>query len=1813
MAKGLRFFALFGELPSQPSGNPREYRLEFWFEGFTGTSTQIDMGGGGFTVSELSQDDEIEGVKAKKYNIQILRPFNATWEAEDFFALSEEDVEIRLFDRNTNQLLEKGYLTGDTLTDPYHDATKKINLEATCGLRRLKDRQYVTDDNKVRRGVTSLQNKLMDALRMTNLGLKVRISHHLAAVPMAVSNNSGLIVANEELHYLDLTAYDVLDRIARSANLTIFQDQGIWHIVHFYSKITTARTYDEYDEFGNFLGTGTFPISNPAIHNGPIQPRNGNIIFEPPLKKVTVTWKLGKYKNYLLNDNFENFNGTSFANWELVGDLSFDNPGGYLTRTGAGIKGNPYRLKMGGWADTFFSSAFVKQTYTIAERPDFLFEEKLTKQIIFSGSAWARDVESINVLCVLDFFLDNATKIQYYLSQSGSWTLFAGGIRDTIAISTVDPNGKSKNSEFKWEIASPRIDTLRLVTRQGQQLTLASIVRVEATVTLRQGVKRPKNPYNGVNYDSYVEYANPSMQIIDVATNLNIREIKYVAENQAKATRTHEMEAFVGDFVDPSQNACLQFISGEITKQWYSDEDQSEREFLAYTARDYLRSRAKTRKIWEGNLWGKYNMFSLFTLAGEADKFVITGFNYQYHNGYGDLRLAQLNSSQPSITIKKFATLTDGSEIEMPLDGSLTTPEVLNPYMGVQPSTSGPQEIEPNIFNLPNLTTVERGQLVFNTADNPFLGLQFADLSNPLTEPVVSKALEFKQDSVALFNNNKTVNIKMDWLGAIPEANLKVAPLSSSDEIIATREWGNTVFQPLDADLTALAGLNTVGVVRRTGAGAFATMAGTQNRVVKWGTNGDLVNTIIRETGSSVIIGADTAIDSAFEVRTSVSGVARFQNATATSQTILRIANDLNTRLAIQVFGSQYSEGSVFSVGPDGVAVSHQGNGPLAIGTFGVSQPLLLGTNSLIRARILANGRLLIGTDTDAGELLQVQGTARIATSLTTPIIGNPAGVTANNTWTFSSNVNVPLLPTASAHATSKQYVDNLVATGIKEGIPVRTIALSNITLSGTQTVSGVALIAGDRVLVAGQSTPSQNGVYIVASGSWSRATDSDTDAELRGYQYLITAGTYINAKYRNANTDAITVGTTAITYVVSQGAETDPVFLASPAAGITQQFITDWNANYAIWGTNTPDSIFATRSTTNLAEGTRLYFTDARARAAVTQGVSLNRIVAGNADGTLKDSIAYIDGGRVFTIEAEFPSLLLQGTHAEAILYRIDNFITGVSNSGFSIYDTAALSNTFVINSSRNVGIGVDNPLTRLEVGSAGATIARLRSSSGGALFIASPNSTDTLAAFGDANAIVGGGAGTRAMLWTNGIPLIIQNAQLQVNNSLITPVIGNSAGVSAQNTWTFASNINIPLTPSASTHATSKFYVDNAVQSALDAKQNLNSILTALTGISGNGVVRWNGSAFSAGNIQINQVVDLATSLNSLNILQDRTQEGPANGIRDYRSIIFKQVNRMDFGFDDVLDVPYLFYSTSQGQLINFMDAEGRWNNVDLSGNVRRYAFVDELGGNNQVPTLQQVSERGSTSNIRLRFNGIPYLIEGDIPDLQAVSQKGRNSNQRLLFNNVPYATLNDIVAGAGGSVGTISQVLAQGNNTSGLDINVNNLGIIGTRNFNGVNEMRIGDNANVRISSFNTVALNATNIVFSGQNVNSSGDNALNVFEQSWELRVAGKGINFEKNPDPNNIYSYDFVTADIAANYLVLSSPTNQFGTLDVLFPLIRLGHSETSSIAFSPKEIAIGSNNFSPVKFNFHPATFTNGQKYTFQYNSTTNTFNMVPA
>ena len=121
--------------------------------------------------------------------------------------------------------------------------------------------------------------------------------------------------------------------------------------------------------------------------------------------------------------------------------------------------------------------------------------------------------------------------------------------------------------------------------------------------------------------------------------------------------------------------------------------------------------------------------------------------------------------------------------------------------------------------------------------------------------------------------------------------------------------------------------------------------------------------------------------------------------------------------------------------------------------------------------------------------------------------------------------------------AYTKTEVDGLV-TGLDFKASVRAIATSNITLSGTQTVDGVALVATDRVLVAGQTTGSQNGIYVVAAGAWTRSTDADTSAKVTTgmYTFVAEGTTYADSGWVLTTNDTITLGTTSLVFTQFNG-----------------------------------------------------------------------------------------------------------------------------------------------------------------------------------------------------------------------------------------------------------------------------------------------------------------------------------------------------------------------------------------------------------------------------------------------------------------------------------------------------------------------------------------------------------------------------------------------------------------------------------------------------------------------------------------------------
>ena len=153
--------------------------------------------------------------------------------------------------------------------------------------------------------------------------------------------------------------------------------------------------------------------------------------------------------------------------------------------------------------------------------------------------------------------------------------------------------------------------------------------------------------------------------------------------------------------------------------------------------------------------------------------------------------------------------------------------------------------------------------------------------------------------------------------------------------------------------------------------------------------------------------------------------------------------------------------------------------------------------------------------------------------------------------------------PTQPLHAATKQYVD-AARLGLDCKESVRVATTGNITLSGLQTIDGIALSAGDRVLVKNQNTASQNGIYIAASSAWARAEDANTSSK-------VTPGLFTFVEQGNVNADSgwilttdrpITLGSTGLTFVQFSGAgqlvAQDGLYQSGNLLGVSDSGISD-------------------------------------------------------------------------------------------------------------------------------------------------------------------------------------------------------------------------------------------------------------------------------------------------------------------------------------------------------------------------------------------------------------------------------------------------------------------------------------------------------------------------------------------------------------------------------------------------------------------------------------------------------------------------------
>lgn len=137
--------------------------------------------------------------------------------------------------------------------------------------------------------------------------------------------------------------------------------------------------------------------------------------------------------------------------------------------------------------------------------------------------------------------------------------------------------------------------------------------------------------------------------------------------------------------------------------------------------------------------------------------------------------------------------------------------------------------------------------------------------------------------------------------------------------------------------------------------------------------------------------------------------------------------------------------------------------------------------------------------------------------------------------------------PSAAQEAATKAYVDNKVnGTDWKESVRVATTG-NLASLSGLLTIDGITLQAGDRILVKDQTTAAQNGIYVAASGAWTRAADANTNTLTADAALFVEEGTQADTQWRLTTNNPLVVGTTALTFA-QIGAATS----YSQGAGIT-------------------------------------------------------------------------------------------------------------------------------------------------------------------------------------------------------------------------------------------------------------------------------------------------------------------------------------------------------------------------------------------------------------------------------------------------------------------------------------------------------------------------------------------------------------------------------------------------------------------------------------------------------------------------------------
>ena len=315
--------------------------------------------------------------------------------------------------------------------------------------------------------------------------------------------------------------------------------------------------------------------------------------------------------------------------------------------------------------------------------------------------------------------------------------------------------------------------------------------------------------------------------------------------------------------------------------------------------------------------------------------------------------------------------------------------------------------------------------------------------------------------------------------------------------------------------------------------------------------------------------------------------------------------------------------------------------------------------------------------------------------------------------------------PSSNSDAATKVYVDNLVA-GLQTRAVTRVATTGNVDLSADlqngDTIDGITLSTGNKVLVKSQTDATENGIYdVVASGTANRNSSYNTVEELAGQLVIVQEGSTNADKFFLCTTDnSGSIGSVDIVFTVVVPSNQGDVTLngvqtltnKTLTSPVISEIVSVSNGNISVLpngsgkvlidgngstgGVAVTDGNIDIRSSTGAVSKVKFYCEvnnahaqtlqaqphSAGSSAVVTLPVATGTLIGSGDTGTLPVAAIDIDGGTDIGADLTTSDLIIVddgagGTNRKAALSRIVTLVdanSSAASAGFAVAMAIAL-----------------------------------------------------------------------------------------------------------------------------------------------------------------------------------------------------------------------------------------------------------------------------------------------------------------------------------------------------------------------------------------------------------------------------------------------------------------------------------------------------------------------------------------------------------